>query len=272
MGIFSAIASVASSVIGSVIGGKKDKGPQETTSHVDYKRMVKDATEAGFNPLTALRNGGAAGFANTSTSHPALSSSDAFFGTAADALQAGVNAFANYDPMQEKRQALEYDLVQAQLDNIQSSTAINRRMMEIPAYSGASRISTSRTATGRPGVTGTRTGAPTASRTATSTTASGVTGAPVAFESEPAKVTNPWTFMDVNPSVADGSAYEDRYGEYLGGVLGIIPGIVDTGSGIASGLTSGAVKLDKGFRDMKRKQPAPKEQRDIIRERLFGGW
>lgn len=49
-------------VVGSLFGSKKK---ETTTTSVDYGKMVKEATKAGFNPLTAIRNGGSAGFSTT---------------------------------------------------------------------------------------------------------------------------------------------------------------------------------------------------------------
>ena len=69
MGLFSAIGGI----IGGLFGGGSKSQKTETTSHVDYGRMVKEATKAGFNPLTALRNGGSAGFSSSTTTHPGLS-------------------------------------------------------------------------------------------------------------------------------------------------------------------------------------------------------
>ncbi len=51
--------------------GKKKEKKQETTTRINYGEMVADARAAGFNPLTALRNGGSAGF--TTTTAPTVS-------------------------------------------------------------------------------------------------------------------------------------------------------------------------------------------------------
>lgn len=57
------------SLLGGLFGKKKKK--EETTTRVNYQQMVNDATAAGFNPLTAIRNGGSAGF--TTTTSPTIS-------------------------------------------------------------------------------------------------------------------------------------------------------------------------------------------------------
>ncbi|MBX5251813.1 hypothetical protein HJC03_15585 [Rhizobium sp. NLR4b] len=69
------IISGGLSLLGGLFGSKKPKKEKTQTtttnvSTVDYNKMVASAREAGFNPLTALRNGGAAGFStSTSTSN-----------------------------------------------------------------------------------------------------------------------------------------------------------------------------------------------------------
>lgn len=62
MDIFGGLLSAGASLIGGLFGGGSKKQETTTTNHVDYRRMVSEAEAAGFNPLTALRNGGAAGF------------------------------------------------------------------------------------------------------------------------------------------------------------------------------------------------------------------
>lgn len=117
------MASVASSLIG---------GSKKTTNTVDYKKLVRDAEAAGFNPLTALRNGGAAGFTTTST--PALSG-------IADALGTAGNFLANFDPMADDRREQEYELVQAQIANLNASTAATNRSQSfsVPTYTAGQR-------------------------------------------------------------------------------------------------------------------------------------
>ena len=60
------LGSIVGGVFG-LLGSKK----QKTTSSVDYVSMARNAQKAGFNPLTAIRNGGSAGF--TSTTSPSAS-------------------------------------------------------------------------------------------------------------------------------------------------------------------------------------------------------
>jgi len=58
-------------LIGSLFGSDEKKTTETSestsTSSIDYKAMVDAATAAGFNPLTAIRTGGASGFVTTNT-------------------------------------------------------------------------------------------------------------------------------------------------------------------------------------------------------------
>lgn len=102
------------SAIGSLFGSKKD---EETTTTIDYKAMARAAEKAGFNPLTAIRNGGSAGF--TTTSHPALSMADRF----GQAFQTIGSALASYDARADERADLELRIQRAELDRIQQQNA-----------------------------------------------------------------------------------------------------------------------------------------------------
>lgn len=84
--------------------------------------MARNAEKAGFNPLTAIRNGGSAGF-TTTVSHPALSSG-AFI---ADAIGGIGRAISSYDPMAEATAKLETQIRQATLENLQADTAARLR-------------------------------------------------------------------------------------------------------------------------------------------------
>lgn len=121
------------SAIGSLLGGDDDK---ETTTTIDYRAMAKAAEKAGFNPLTAIRNGGSAGF--TTTTHPALSAADRF-GQAFGVLG---NALMSFDARADERAALENQLLQRQLDHLNKTDAAASTSfaMETPAAAGSSRV------------------------------------------------------------------------------------------------------------------------------------
>lgn len=83
-------------------------------------RVREDAEKAGFNPLTALRNGAASIGSNTYLNAPALSSND-FIGQALmGAIDTGFNA-----PQREldrETQRLQNDLYRAQIGELQANT------------------------------------------------------------------------------------------------------------------------------------------------------
>lgn len=118
--VWKALIGAGASILGSVFGSGSKKQQTTTTSHVDYKRMVRDAEAAGFNPLTALRNGGAAGFSVSTSSTPATPLSARL----ADGVSSGVNAFLqNYDPHADAAREQGSKLIEAQIANLNASTA-----------------------------------------------------------------------------------------------------------------------------------------------------
>lgn len=121
----SAVGNVASKLFG---GGSKSSG------RIDLKQLVKDAERAGFNPLTVLRNGGAAGYQQTH--HPAFSTAE----VVGEALGGIGNTIAGYDPHAEARRTLETDLAKAQIANLQADTAARNRASigGVPTWTGSS--------------------------------------------------------------------------------------------------------------------------------------
>lgn len=115
MGLF---ASIASAVAGPLVSGLFGSKKKETKQTTDFVQLRKSAEAAGFNPLTALKATGGNGF--TTTTHPGLSSGE-FIG---QALGAGLQAWADYDPMQKERDALEMEMMRAELERIKSDTRV----------------------------------------------------------------------------------------------------------------------------------------------------
>ncbi|RUW86529.1 hypothetical protein EOA35_35565, partial [Mesorhizobium sp. M8A.F.Ca.ET.023.01.1.1] len=97
---------------GSLLSGLFGGGDQETTSHVDYKRMVTDAEAAGFNPLTAIRNGGSAGFTSTTTPGNPVGG----------ALSRVGDWLTNFDPFADAERAQRGKLLDAQIANLNAET------------------------------------------------------------------------------------------------------------------------------------------------------
>lgn len=118
--VWKALIGAGASILGSVFGSKSKKQETTTTSHVDYRRMVRDAEAAGFNPLTAIRNGGFAGFSVTNSTTPAAPLSARI----ADGVSSGVQAFLqNYDPHADAAREQGSKLIEAQIANLNASTA-----------------------------------------------------------------------------------------------------------------------------------------------------
>lgn len=118
------------SAIGSLFGGDDE----ETTMTINYKQMARKAEQAGFNPLTAIRNGGSAGF--TTTHHPGLSMSSRF----GQAFQTIGNAIMSFDARADERAELEQQLLRAQLGRIQRQSQLTAGM-EVPTAAGSTRSS-----------------------------------------------------------------------------------------------------------------------------------
>ena len=129
---FAPIIGAGVSAVGSYLSAKEAAKPRTTTSEIDYVKLRKSAEEAGFNPLTALRNGGGAGFQVTHS--PALSGVSPI----GEGLQAVGGLVANFDwsGQSQRREQAEYELMLAQIDNIQTDTARMRSMsFDVPTSS-----------------------------------------------------------------------------------------------------------------------------------------
>lgn len=101
------IISAGLGLVSSLFGKKK----QKTETTVNYQQMVESATAAGFNPLTAIRNGGSAGF--TTTTSPTVSQiPDAlanFGGVLGSALE------KRLDPIEAKKREIDTLMTDVQL-------------------------------------------------------------------------------------------------------------------------------------------------------------
>ena len=178
----------------------EDRDEAREYSRDVYKNLVIDAEEAGFNPLTALRNGGganynaAAGFAPLSRKAPVQ---QAVGGSPiGDAFNAVGDFITNFDPFKDQKREQEYRLVESQISALNAS-----------ALSGASRGAASYATGGlERRVSG----------------QGGVLGKPAKWEAGDVSVTNPFKTLEVNPNASDASVWEDRYGEpgsWVGGVV-----------------------------------------------------
>jgi hypothetical protein len=145
VGIFSTIVgAVAPALIGGLFR-RKQKPPKQSIqtvkNEVDYEQLRKSAEAAGFNPLTALRNGGSAGF--TQTHSPVLSArtSNSIIEGIGAGLSAGVQAAFDYNPLDEQRAELELEIMKGQLDNISRANKSEYKFGEVPVATGTRNVS-----------------------------------------------------------------------------------------------------------------------------------
>lgn len=103
----------------------EDRDEAREYSRDVYKNLVIDAEEAGFNPLTALRNGGganynaAAGFAPLSRKAPVQ---QAVGGSPlGDAFNGLGDFITNFDPFKDQKREQEYRLVESQISALNAS-------------------------------------------------------------------------------------------------------------------------------------------------------
>lgn len=218
--MWGALIGAGASLIGSIFGGGSKERKTTTTqvNRVDYARMVRDAEAAGFNPLTALRNGGAAGFSigtTTSTTPPTPLSA-----RIADGVAGGVQSFlANFDPFQDQKREMEFKLVEAQLANLQADTRLkganlNRvRFGDVPSYSAGPMK--------RQVGAGVRQGQSFKSVADALPANAGASQTPTV---ETPTLTNPWPTSwgaEIDPNVPDAAAAEERWGDVGGSLYGL---------------------------------------------------
>lgn len=121
----------------SLLGGLFGKKKQKVENTVDYVAMARNAEAAGFNPLTALRNGGSAGF-TTTVSHPGLSGVSEAVSQIGGALGSALEK--KIDPIEQKRQAVESALLDYQLGTIQNKAKAPMMFGDVPTKTGSSLI------------------------------------------------------------------------------------------------------------------------------------
>lgn len=107
----------------------EDRDEAREYSRQVYSHLVEDAEAAGFNPLTALRNGGganynaAAGFAPLSRKAPVQ---QAVGGSpVGDALTGFGDFLSNFDPFKDQKREQEYRLVESQIAALNASALSN---------------------------------------------------------------------------------------------------------------------------------------------------
>ncbi|MCZ7500839.1 hypothetical protein [Agrobacterium sp. ST15.13.015] len=103
----------------------EDRDEAREYSRDVYKNLVIDAEEAGFNPLTALRNGGganynaAAAFAPLSRKAPVKQAVGG--SVAGDAFDALGDFITDFDPFKDQKREQEYRLIESQISALNAS-------------------------------------------------------------------------------------------------------------------------------------------------------
>lgn len=208
-GWISAAIGAAGSIIGGLFGSKKKKEESTSVSTVDYKAMADAAIKGGFNPLTAIRNGGTGGFVTTHTKGTSSGGGGSIGAGIADAAAQIAPLFGSIgrktDPikLKDKTTGAISPLVSAQL---RGSTRQAGSVVVAPRQT-------------------TRSSPVTRSTPSTKTR--------LAPYLEDGKLTNTdvgkqTTWWESDPNRVDGAQYEDAYGEFFGGALGSIPLVQDT--------------------------------------------
>lgn len=189
-----AAISAGAGLLGKLFGkDDKPQSPFPTGHQLDdhLRHIVRAAEQNGFNPLTVL--GSSAAGVTSGMAAPALSQDS----TASDLFGAVSEFFAAYDPKAEERANMQQALMVAQLDNLQADTAARLRVAAAPLAAGPSR------------------------QFGGGELASNQTlGAIAKPEVGDVTVTNPHQTLTVHPGALDADAFEQRYGDDVGGVLG----------------------------------------------------
>lgn len=199
-----ALIGGATTLLGGLFGRKKKQEKTTTESVVDYQKMVSNATAAGFNPLTAIRNGGSAGFSTTTTTAPGTSALPGALASLGGILGEAFDKQA--DPVAKKARQPDTALVDYQL----------RKRAEVPRavgtlYPGGTFEGTKVTRT-KPSMSAARKLAPYLEEGQLTNT-------------DPLKWSN--GYLEANPNRVDAAQYEDAYGELIGSAAGVVPLIQD---------------------------------------------
>ena len=106
---------------------------QKTETTVDYVKMAQNAEAAGFNPLTALRNGGSAGFTST-VHHPGLSALGNGIANAGASFGAALDA--RMDPIRQQNVAQQADAQNHRLVQLQLAPKQQMIFGDVPTRTG----------------------------------------------------------------------------------------------------------------------------------------
>lgn len=225
--VWALIAQVAAAAIGGVMASrraKKQRAANKKQSENYYSDLRKSAIHGGFNPLTALRNGGGAGYSQVASRHPILSTSAAdIFGQAAIA---GLTSASNYSALDEEKSFLERDIMKSQLQSINQKNDYFTKLSNKPFQTFGT--------------------IPTASGSMVSKNSEILnTGLPVKPQMQVPEAVNPFPTSSgiiVNTNYPNTESYEDRYGDILGGIIG---GVIVAGGDLYKNISDIPNKIKK---------------------------
>lgn len=212
--IAGAVAGPLVSGLFGLFGKKKKKAPG-----MDFARLVRDSSRAGFNPLTALGATGGAGYVPETV--PRLSPLEVI----GDVAGAGISAALNYDPTQEERDKVELDLLKQELDAARARAAGGLPGGSLGELYSPGKLGANVVIRGMPDYP-TFLGVPVRRSAARSPEEAGGEGQP--FKRMPGTVTNPFRHTEVDSDYGDAEAYEARYGELGELGAGVRNVLVDT--------------------------------------------
>lgn len=118
MGLFTAIAGIGSAILGSR-AAKKQRANAIEDARLALPRLRESAEEAGFNPLTALSNGGLSSFQNLPSGVAPLASQQVLSGIGS-ALD---SHFSSAEKLEEANAEADLDLKKLQIERMKAGGA-----------------------------------------------------------------------------------------------------------------------------------------------------
>lgn len=114
------VGTIAKGLIGKLFGRKK------SSNTVNYAALVKNSRKAGFNPLTALRNGGSA---NSTSTSPVFTGAEFI----RDAIEGVTDTIFNRDQLERDAEMdeIKRELMREELKEVQSR---NKRIAQNPNF------------------------------------------------------------------------------------------------------------------------------------------
>lgn len=211
--MWDAILGAGASLLGGIFGGGSKTETHESVSQntVNFKKLVRDSTAAGFNPLTVVRNGGMGGYVRTYSKGSGKSS-----GGGGASIGAGIaDAVGQIAPLFGPGMGRVDPIKVKNKTTGAISPLVSQQLRGSTLRAGSVVVAPRQTA-----LRGPRTVAnPAKTRLAPYLDDGKLTNTDVGKQT---------VWWESDPNRVDGAQYEDAYGEFVGGVLGVIPAMQDT--------------------------------------------